>query len=108
MPDVGLEVVEFFAQNIIVELLQYTSVEQSLARQTMGSERGINHLSISVVSLDQALRDLSKKGFEAMPGFPRQGAHGHIAFMNTDSRLPARIELCQVDHGHTDEGGHHE
>ena len=108
LPEVGLEAVEFVAQNIIVELLQYTSNDQSFARKTMGSETGINHFSVSVSNIDQALHTLSKEGYEAMAGFPRQGAHGRIAFMNVDPRLPTRIELCQSDLDHAEKGPHDE
>lgn len=103
LPAVGLEAVEFVAQNIIVELLQYTADDPSFARQTMGSETGINHLSVSVPNLDRALIELRKEGIEAMDGFPMQGAHGRIAFMQVDPRLPTRIEFCQVDRDHDDE-----
>jgi len=101
LPQVGLEVVEFMAANIIVELLQYTSEEAGLARQTMGDGIGFNHMSISVPDLDEALDNLAPEGIAPMSGFPMQGAHGRIAFLNLDARAPLRVELCQVD-----EAGH--
>jgi len=104
LPEVGLQVVEFEASNIIVELLQYTSDEESFARQTMGSATGINHLSVSVSDIDKALDELSKEGVRAMAGFPMQGAHGRIAFLTDDPRLKAKIELCQVDSDQVDDG----
>ena len=100
LPDVGLEVAEFQAANVIVELLQYTSQEAGLARRTMGSATGLNHLSISVPDLGAALAALAAHGARPMEGFPRQGAHGRIAFMHTDPRTGLRVELCQTDSAH--------
>lgn len=97
MPEVGLEVAEFAAANVIVELLQYTTQQSGVARQTMGSAPGLNHLSISVTDLDVALTSLAEDGVGPMEGFPRQGAHGRVAFLNVDPRLAARMELCQPD-----------
>jgi methylmalonyl-CoA epimerase len=100
LPDAGLEVAEFHASNVIVELLQYTSQEAGLARRTMGSAAGLNHLSIEVSDLGAALAALAADGALPMEGFPRAGAHGHIAFMHPDPRTGLLVELCQTDSAH--------
>jgi hypothetical protein len=97
MPEVGLEVVEFLAANVIIELLQYTSAQPSMGRESMGDAAGINHLSIKVSNLDGSLSSLAGEGIAPMSGFPRTGAHGRIAFLKMDERLPFRVELCQPD-----------
>ncbi|MCM2252879.1 MAG: VOC family protein [Ramlibacter sp.] len=96
LPEVGLEVAEFRAANLIIELLQYTSEVPGLARRTMGSGTGLNHLSISVPDLEASLASLAKVGVSPMEGFPRGGAHGRIAFMQTDPRTGLLVELCQA------------
>lgn len=103
MPEVGLEVTEFLAENIIVELLHYTTQQPSLARLTMGSAMGMNHLSVSVPDIDAALLALAADGIEPVAGFPRQGAHGRIAFLDYDLRTAMRIELCQPEAAANDE-----
>jgi methylmalonyl-CoA/ethylmalonyl-CoA epimerase len=100
LPEVGLEVAEFHAANIIVELLQYTSDDAGLARRTMGSATGLNHLSIEVSDLGAAIAALAADGIEPMEGFPRAGAHGRIAFMQTDPRTGLLVELCQTVSDH--------
>jgi methylmalonyl-CoA/ethylmalonyl-CoA epimerase len=97
LPEVGLEVAEFQAANVVIELLQYTSQEAGLARRTMGSATGLNHLSISVPDLGAALAALAADGVEPIEGFPRAGAHGRIAFLHPDPRTGLRVELCQSD-----------
>lgn len=97
LPDVGLEVAEFRAANLIVELLQYTSEQPGMARRTMGDAAGLNHLSISVPDLEASLASLAAAGVSPMEGFPRRGAHGRIAFMQPDPRTGLLVELCQAD-----------
>jgi len=100
LPEVGLEVAEFQAANIVIELLQYTSAQAGLARETMGSVPGLNHLSISVPDLGGALAALAAEGVGPMDGFPRRGAHGQIAFLRRDPRTGVLVELCQADAAH--------
>ncbi|MGQ0654480.1 MAG: VOC family protein [Betaproteobacteria bacterium] len=91
--DVGLQVAEFHAENIIVELLQYKG-EARFARETMGERVGLNHISIGVDDLEAAMKSLP---FKPKPGFPCQGAHGRIAFFEPDATTGLLFELCQED-----------
>jgi methylmalonyl-CoA epimerase len=97
LPEVGLEVAEFEAANVSIELLQYSGREGGFAREVMGGELGVNHVSIDVADLDAALGRLATQGVEPMPGFPRRGAHGQIAFMRRDPSVGMLVELCQSD-----------
>lgn len=99
VPDAGLEVAEFHAENLIVELLRYTDRGDGFGRSVMGPVPGVNHLSLSVPDLDVALAGLRAEGVEPMPGFPRRGAHGRIAFLPRDGVTGLRFELCQPDEG---------
>ena len=108
LPDAGLEVAEFQAANIVIELLEYTTREPGLARTTMGSVPGLNHISLSVPDLGAALAALAADGTRPMDGFPRRGAHGQIAFLNHDPRTGVLVELCQPDAGHSPNGPHDE
>jgi len=107
--DAGLRVAELKAANVTVELLEYVPGEASaFARGVMGTAPGLNHLSVHVDDLDAGLAAMSAAGFATMAGFPRQGAHGRIAFLAPDAASALRVELCQPqpqaqggpDHGH--------
>ncbi|HEY5632866.1 MAG TPA: VOC family protein [Burkholderiaceae bacterium] len=100
LPDAGLEVAEFAAANVIVELLAYTDRGDGLGREVMGSAAGVNHLSLSVADLDAALARLRADGVEPAAGFPRRGAHGRIAFLPRDPHTGLLFELCQPDEAH--------
>ena len=91
LPDVGLRIAEFHAENIIIELLQYEG-DAKFARETMGERVGLNHISIGVDDLEGAMKALP---FRPKPGFPREGAHGKIAFFEPDATTGLLFELCQ-------------
>ncbi|MBW7851364.1 MAG: VOC family protein [Rhodospirillales bacterium] len=97
LPEVGLEVVEFTTANVIIELLAYTDPGDGFGRAVMGSQMGVNHVSLEVSDLDAALAELRSNGVEPTAGFPRQGAHGRIAFLPRDPHTGLLFELCQSD-----------
>lgn len=97
IPDAGLEVAEFEAANLIVELLYYTDGGNGFGRAVMGAAAGVNHLSLAVPDLDAALDALHAGGVEPMVGFPRRGAHGRIAFLPREPHTGLLFELCQPD-----------
>jgi catechol 2,3-dioxygenase-like lactoylglutathione lyase family enzyme len=94
MPEVGLEVAEFEAANIVVELLAYTA-GACFGREVMGDVPGLNHLSLEVPDLSQALAALAADGIAPSAGFPREGAHGRIAFLPPDPATRLLFELCE-------------
>jgi len=97
IPDAGLEVAEFTTANLVVELLKYTDDGDGFGRAVMGSAPGVNHLSLAVDDLDDALAGLRAQGVEPTNGFPRRGAHGRVAFLPRDAGTGLLFELCQPD-----------
>lgn len=97
LPDAGLEVAEFAAANLIIELLEYTDAGDGFGRAVMGPAVGVNHLSLGVPDLDAALAALREHGVEPMAGFPRPGAHGRIAFLPRDEDTGLLFELCEAE-----------
>ena len=95
--DVGLRVAEFQAANVTVELLQYTGKDDAFARQVMGDRLGLNHVSARVDNVDHALAGLCAAGLRPQAGFPRQGAHGRVAFFEPDPVTGLLFEICQPD-----------
>lgn len=96
LPDVGLRVAEFHAANVAIELLQYTQ-NSEFARRVMGGRTGLNHLSIRVDDAERSIAELRSAGFEPMAGFPREGAHGRVAFFEPDAVTGLLFEVCQPD-----------
>jgi catechol 2,3-dioxygenase-like lactoylglutathione lyase family enzyme len=105
LPEVGLRVAEFHAANVVIELLQYTtSGDPGFARGVMGERLGLNHISARVDDVDRSVAELTQAGFSPMPGFPRQGSHGRVAFFEPDRLTGLLFEVCQPNAG--EDGGH--
>ena len=96
LADVGLRVAEFQAANVTIELLQYTG-EARFARRVMGERLGLNHISARVEDVERSLAALVAAGLRPMEGFPRQGAHGRVAFFEPDTVSGLLFEICQPD-----------
>ncbi len=94
--DAGLRVAEFHATNVTIELLQYSG-EAAFARRVMGERLGLNHVSARVEDLENSLAALKNAGFKPLDGFPRQGAHGRVAFFEQDPVSGLLFEICQPD-----------
>jgi methylmalonyl-CoA epimerase len=94
LPDAGLRVAEFHAANVVIELLQYTG-NAAFARGVMGERLGLNHISARVDDVDHSISELTAAGFTPMQGFPRQGAHGRVAFFEPDRVTGLLFEVCQ-------------
>ena len=94
LPDAGLRVAEFHAANVVIELLQYTG-DAAFARGVMGERLGLNHVSARVDDVDHSISELTAAGFTPMQGFPRQGAHGRVAFFEPDRVTGLLFEVCQ-------------
>lgn len=97
LSDAGLKVAEFEFANITVEFLEYVGSGSNFARQVMGDRTGLNHISITVEDLGAAVDRFSAKGLRVMAGFPRQGAHGRVAFFQPEDPLGFLLEICQPD-----------
>ena len=97
LAEVGLRVAEFRAANVTVELLQYTGKNDAFARRVMGERLGLNHVSARVEDADRALAELRAAGLRPIEGFPRQGAHGRVAFFEPDAVSGLLFEICQPD-----------
>jgi methylmalonyl-CoA/ethylmalonyl-CoA epimerase len=97
LAEVGLRVAEFQAANVTVELLQYTGTNDAFARRVMGERLGLNHVSARVENVDRSLAELRAAGLHPMQGFPRQGAHGRVAFFEPDAVTGLLFEICQPD-----------
>jgi len=96
MDEVGLRVARLEAENIRIELIQYTSAEESFGRRVMGSDTGYNHLSVEVEDMEAALARWASRGVRVMEGFPRPGSHGRVAFFEPESTGGILVEVCEA------------
>lgn len=97
MPDVGLKIAEFEMANITIELLQYSGENTAFAKEVMGEESGVNHFSLAVGNISDVIAGMEATGAEMMKGFPRQGAHGRVAFFDPKTTGNILLEICEPD-----------
>ncbi len=100
LPDYGLRVAMIETANVTIELLQYTGEGDDFARGVMGGRLGLNHISARVEDVGRSVADLTAEGFRMMPGFPRPGAHGEVAFFERDETTGLLFEVCAPDDDH--------
>ncbi|MBZ0217439.1 MAG: hypothetical protein K8F25_12850, partial [Fimbriimonadaceae bacterium] len=79
------------------ELLQYFGENDGFAKQVMGERSGLNHFSLAVENITDAIAGLEAAGAETMAGFPREGAHGRVAFFKPATTGNILFEVCEPE-----------
>lgn len=95
MSEVGIRIAKFQAENIAIELIEYTAEGPSFAREVMGDALGINHIAARVGDMDAAMEQYAAAGLKAQPGFPRPGADGQVTFFEKEEATGLLFEICQ-------------
>ena len=93
--DVGVRVAFFEVAGTQIELVEYTGPIVERFGPVMATRDGVHHLCFRVGDLDAALADVRARGFTVVPGFPLEGAHGRIAFLEPEPATGLIVELCQ-------------
>jgi methylmalonyl-CoA/ethylmalonyl-CoA epimerase len=65
----------------------------------LARREGVHHVCFRVDDLDAALRDVEVRGLRVVPGFPLEGVHGRIAFLEPEPTSGLITELCEVRAG---------
>ena len=96
LPDRQLRVAFVKAANVLVELLEPTDPDTTVARFLERRGPGLHHLCFGTPDIREHLRDLKDKGVELIDETPRRGAHGDVAFLQPAAGLGVLIELLQT------------
>ncbi len=95
LPDRQLKVGFVQAANTLIELLEPTDTESTVARFLARRGPGMHHLCFGTPDIREHLRDLKDKGVALLDETPRPGAHGEVAFVDPDAALGVLVELTQ-------------
>lgn len=82
-----------------IELLEFGDSDLPIPRAIRADKHGLSHLCFEVHRLDETIRELETMGFRLIEGFPRQGAHGRLAFLSPPHAPDERIELLEAEVG---------
>jgi methylmalonyl-CoA/ethylmalonyl-CoA epimerase len=94
--EVGVKVAFFNIGGSRLELVEYTGPIVERFGPVLARRDGVHHLCFEVDDLDCALEQLATRGLRIVPGFPVEGAHGRIAFLEPEATTGLITELCQV------------
>jgi methylmalonyl-CoA epimerase len=95
LPDRQLKVAFVQTANMLIELLEPTDPDTTVARFLERRGPGLHHLCFGTPDIREHLRDLRDKGVELIDEEPRPGAHGEVAFLQPSSALGVLVELMQ-------------
>jgi methylmalonyl-CoA/ethylmalonyl-CoA epimerase len=95
LPERKLKVAFVQAANVLLELLEPTETDSTVARFLERRGPGMHHLCFGTTDIREHLRDLKDKGVLLIDEAPRPGAHGEVAFLQLESTLGVLVELLQ-------------
>lgn len=95
LPERQLKVAFVKTANVLIELLEPTDPDSTVARFLERRGPGLHHLCFGTPDIREHLRDLKDKGVELIDETPRPGAHGQVAFVQPSSALGVLVELLQ-------------
>lgn len=95
LPERQLKVAFVKASNVLIELLEPTDPDTTVARFIERRGPGLHHLCFGTQDIREHLRDLKDKGVELIDEAPRPGAHGEVAFLQPAAALGVLVELLQ-------------
>jgi len=93
--DVGVKVAFLDVAGTRLELVEYTGPIVQRFGPVLARRDGVHHVCFAVDDLDAALADVRARGLRVVPGFPLEGAHGRIAFLEPEPTTGLVTELCQ-------------
>ena len=95
LPERQLKVGFVKAANVLIELLEPTDPDTTVARSSSGTGLVSTTCASVLPDIREHLRDLKDKGVELIDEVPRPGAHGDVAFLQPAATLGVLVELLQ-------------
>ena len=93
--DVGVKVAFLDVAGTRLELVQYVGPILERFGPVLARREGVHHVCFAVDDLDAAVAVVRARGLRVVPGFPLEGAHGRIAFLEPEPSTGLVTELCQ-------------
>lgn len=79
-----------------MELIEFQRPIDDVDSIVLKPRSGVQHVAWEVEDFDRTLKELNDKGLKLISGFPRNGAHGKVAFFYPTEELDLMIEICEV------------
>ena len=79
-----------------MELIEFQKPMPEVDPIVLEPRSGVQHVAFQVENFDANLQELTQKGLKVVRGFPREGAHGKVAFFYPPQGLELMVEICEV------------
>ena len=79
-----------------MELIEFQKPMEEVDSIVLEPRSGVQHVAFQVENFDRTLQELTSKGLKVVRGFPREGAHGKVAFFYPTEGLDLMIEICEA------------
>ena len=79
-----------------MEVIEFQKPMEEVDSIVIEPRSGVQHVAFQVDNLDNTLQELINKGLKVVRGFPREGAHGKVAFFYPTEGLNLMMEICEV------------
>jgi methylmalonyl-CoA/ethylmalonyl-CoA epimerase len=78
-----------------MELIEFQKPMSEVDPIVLEPRSGVQHVAFQVENFDMQLQELAQKGLKVVRGFPREGAHGKVAFFYPPPGLDLMVEICE-------------
>ena len=92
----GVKIAFFPVGDSQMELICFLDAEKGLGSIVRSQKGTINHICFEVDDLEKTIQDFEKNGVRLIKGYPKQGAHGRVAFFDPKTTEQVLIEICEL------------
>ena len=93
--DTGIRIAFYPLGSGQMEFIEFQKPIEGIDPMVMQPGKGIQHIAFQVDEFNRAVTELTAKGLKLVKGFPRNGAHGRVAFFYPTQGLNMLIEICE-------------
>jgi methylmalonyl-CoA epimerase len=94
--DTGIRIAFYPLDGGQMEIIEFRKPMHDLDPLVLKPRAGVQHVAFQVEDFEGALIELTNKGLKVVKGFPREGAHGKVAFFYPTEGLDLLIEICEA------------
>jgi len=99
IPERALKTAFIQAGDSMIELLEPTSEQSTVAKFIEKKGPGIHHIALHVQNITQTMESLKEKGYRLLSDVPEKGAHGtKVVFLHPKSTNGVLLELVESEH----------
>ncbi len=94
--DAGIRIAFYPLGTGQMEIIEFQKPMEDVDPLVLKPRAGVQHVAFQVEDFEGALKELTDKGLKVVKGFPREGAHGKVAFFYPTEALDLLVEICEV------------